>query len=63
MKYPRYTGLYLIVTTESFFKIVKQTDSGVGLHMQMSPEIVLNVSSVLSSMQLDFLIDAQTTDT
>ena len=50
----------MVLTGQILFK---QTDSGVGLHMQISSEIVLNVTSVLSPIQLDFLIDAQTTDT
>ena len=37
-------------------------DSGVGLHMQMGSEIELDVTSVLSPIQLDFLIDPETHD-
>ena len=37
-------------------------DSG-GVHMQMSREIELDVTNVLWPIQLDFLIDSQTTDT
>ena len=35
-------------------------DNGVGLHMQMCAEIELDATSVLSPIQLDFLIDPET---
>ena len=54
------TGVTLSFVGKRGQSLFKKMDSAVGLHMQMCPEIELDVTNMHSLFQLDFLSDPET---